>query len=142
MKTLVYFVALLLTTINVVIGQQTQQVNSLTLYFSQQTVVNPCTGSPVVFDFGMLRFHVQRSNSDIHGTIDIQATLRDDGVSHLQKNSGSFSASVDADDTSYDAYFRYDVPKTSMVTLYHVQFSLNANSVVSASLQDIQFAGC
>jgi hypothetical protein len=118
-----------------------RDTSDLNLYFSQQTALDPCTGSVVFFDFGMLQMSMDRQPSVLHGTVYLQATLRNEGVSYLQKYNGMFSVPLTAQMTTYDAFLRYKVPQSSMVSLYKIRYDLSSDRVVAATLEDIQLEG-
>jgi len=96
----------------------------------------------IYFDFGLLQLNMKKIDTTMNGKVSVQATLRHEGASYLQKQTGEFSVAVPADAQTYESFLYYDVPQSSMSTLYKVIFSINGNKVIGDTLEDIQLARC
>jgi hypothetical protein len=140
-----YF-TLLLSIINTFIFAYPIETDSkLNLHISQKTILNPCSGSLINVDFGIIQFDIERNNTTIIGNIFIQMALRHNESSYLLKNNGFFSISIDVidvDNDMFDSLFYYDIPNSSMSIIYKIRFQFISNKVIGATLIDMQLAKC
>ena len=115
---------------------------TMELYWSQQSIINPCDGNPITFDFGHMKFNVMSYGDVMSGTVYLQQTIRTMGDLFSQKEDGIFAIQIPPNTRSQDAVLRFDVPETQFNFIYKVRFILQSSKVQSVTLEEIQVGKC
>lgn len=112
------------------------------VFFSQQSIINPCTGYPITFDFGYFKMQLTRNVDVVSGGILFQQTMRHDGKLYSQRNEGTFSANVPSTSKDYAPIIKYDVPDSPFNMVYIFDFELTSTAVTGVHLKEIQVGKC
>lgn len=117
-------------------------VSTFEIFFSQQRIINPCTGNPIIFDFCYFKMDMTRNADILSGYVVFQQTMRHEGSLHSQRNEGTFSVAVERDTKDYRAVMKYDVPDSPFNFIYMLDYTLGSERVSGVRLEEIQVGKC
>lgn len=121
---------------------RTESVSNFEIFYSQQSIISPCDGTPVIFDFGYINMTLTKSGNVVSGSLYLQQTLRNSGFLHSQKQSGKFSFNVVPDASVYKGVLQYDVSNSPFSIVYILMYGYDASRVTTVQLEDLQVAKC